>query len=325
MWSGEGKNTIIWNDVLKVTKEIITDSIIAVNSEFTNLKVDHIAEKTAGHNVVFDNDVQRINVVLSGSGLSSTALRLTGRTGDFTKGVVLHNTIDAVFPYTDGFLSLGVDVGENTFRWKDLYLSGDANIGGDIVVGGSVDGVDIAGQAVFVIDAYNHISADGSSHSKVNTAISHISATGASHSYINQAVTSTSNPSFNKIILPTSAGATTGINFLGLDQWIYSNSGDDTIYFINGEGGSVYDFIFEGTVGGTSFSEMTNTYDYDIDLGKEDLTEWVTGKHPIRLSHNKKITTSTDLGKAGKATAKIVLNLLDEIEALKARIEVLEK
>lgn len=59
-----------------------------------------------------------------------------------------------------------------------------------------------------------HVSADGSSHSKVATAYNHVSNNGTDHSYINQSVTSTSDPTFNSLTLTTDLTLTAGGSIL---------------------------------------------------------------------------------------------------------------
>lgn len=135
----------------------------------------------------------------------------------------------------------------------------------------------------------------------------------------------------NFIRLGTSATPITGINFNGLEQWIYASESDDTMHFYNGEGGVSYDFIFEGSsgIGASSFNLMSNNYDYGIEEAKEDLTNWINAEHPIRLAENetkalsalsKGVEFGTDLGKSGKATAKLALNNEARIALIEQRL-----
>lgn len=59
-WTGEGRDTIIWNDTLKVTKAIFAPMIYGDILADT-IKADHVGEKTTNHSVVIDNDLTILN------------------------------------------------------------------------------------------------------------------------------------------------------------------------------------------------------------------------------------------------------------------------
>ncbi len=81
------------------------------------LKVDHIAESTGEHNVVFDDSIE-IQNIFAIDGVVPIGIIDTAGTKTFTAGA------------SDYF-----DLGTSLSHWKDLHLSGDANIGGDILLG----------------------------------------------------------------------------------------------------------------------------------------------------------------------------------------------
>jgi len=113
--------------------------------DVNKIYVDNIAEKTAGHNVVFDNDL-----FLDGA----TFLKLSPSAGLVGQGKVLIKPFldglerNYVFDYDGTNLyfapllasSSNTDLGNTGLgdirKWKDLYLSGDANIGGDANIDG---------------------------------------------------------------------------------------------------------------------------------------------------------------------------------------------
>ena len=105
------------------------------------LDIDHIAEKTAGHNIVFNNNLE----VSGGSG--ATTRRIIFQNAGTFIGEVFDNELDI---YTDNtfrvqikdtglaadvdivpFRSGQYDLGDEGLKWKDLWLSGNATIGGD--------------------------------------------------------------------------------------------------------------------------------------------------------------------------------------------------
>ena len=79
------------------------------------------------------------------------------------------------------------------------------DITNDIVVGGSVDGVDIAGQSAFVI---------------ANT--THKTSVGTDHGYINQDVQTTASPTFRTLTSSPAAGK----NFIGRYSSVYPSNGE---------------------------------------------------------------------------------------------------
>jgi len=122
--------------------------LTATNLTGTNLKIDNIAEKTAGHNIVFDNDVdlgvndliftaddEDNNIWAQGEGST-----ITYRSDDKTAGIGFYVGVYPDFARFDflewdeeftvkPYIHNEIDLGVSTHRWKDLYLSGDAYIG----------------------------------------------------------------------------------------------------------------------------------------------------------------------------------------------------
>ena len=108
------------------------DVQVTASPEFEKVSVDHIAEKTAGHSIVFDNDVD----------LGSNDIIRTGLIygSDGAGGIV-----DSYFFLVDGvvgkyFMALEsgnsetISMGSSASKWKDIWIGGDANIGGDFNV-----------------------------------------------------------------------------------------------------------------------------------------------------------------------------------------------
>ena len=90
------------------------------------IKVDHIAEKTTGHNVVFDNRIDMGGNAINGLDIIQT--RTIGNDFQFD------DTFSGFYPRTVAY-SLGI----SAYKWEDLWLSGDANVGGDALVTGWVN------------------------------------------------------------------------------------------------------------------------------------------------------------------------------------------
>jgi len=121
----------------------------------TNIFVDHIAEKTGGHGVVIDNsiylggNVMWYNTITSVQEVGDTLYFYNVQVGAGTtpsinfyvnnKFVEFKSDVDAgtwwFAPPNEGVGPQIVDLGTVTQEWKDLYLSGDANIGGEINAG----------------------------------------------------------------------------------------------------------------------------------------------------------------------------------------------
>lgn len=133
-WSGHyGKDGIYWDGDIYAKKFISDESLI------TGLKVDHIEEKTAGHNIQIENDMDsalndyRANniiavtkVITSGVESDGNLLRLSISGHDFQFIDMAANTFFR--PTTNDYFSLG----STSYRWKDLYLSGDASVTGTV-------------------------------------------------------------------------------------------------------------------------------------------------------------------------------------------------
>ena len=93
---------------------------------------------------------------------------------------------------------IGIWTGDGTIEGdEDLTFDGnDLSIGGSLIVGGTVDGIDIATD----VGANNsHRTSDGKDHSDVGLNNSHRTSDGSDHSYIDQNVTATGSPSFSSI------------------------------------------------------------------------------------------------------------------------------
>jgi len=122
----------------------------------TNLFVDHIAEKTPGHNVVFDNDVDLgAHNIYANSFWSDTWQSLS-----YPARVRLYQYSEGQYAF--GPFGQNMDLGsgellEDPFR--DLYLSRDANIGGNANIGGDITGEKLAIEtnALFVNDGHTGI------------------------------------------------------------------------------------------------------------------------------------------------------------------------
>ncbi len=95
--------------------------------------VDHIAEKTAGNDVVFDNNLRILENYFVTEG---TRFRFKYFEGGIFKDFI-YNLADNAF--SQDINSDVVHLGTSTNKWNDLHLSGDANIGGDALVTGWVN------------------------------------------------------------------------------------------------------------------------------------------------------------------------------------------
>lgn len=106
------------------------------------------------------------------------------------------------------------------------------------------------------------------------------------------------------------SGGTAGYFDDGVN-YAYLGDGSYGIYASNG--------YFDGDVEADSFTEHSNIYPYSIGEAKEDLSEWISGKHPVRFASNETKAqdikdgksegeTGTDIGKSGKATASLSLS-----------------
>ena len=169
----------------------------------SSIEVDHISEKTAGHGVVFDDIVYSNDYFLyDGSNVNGV---ITGVSNELIFGVpgwlngpggiVLTQQLgDWRLVMGDGsagaettFYKLrGIkptDLGDETYKFRNLYFSGNATIDGDYC----------HGSICFNLTEKN----ESWSSTQNDTYDAHITATGADHSYINQAVTTTSSPTFN--------------------------------------------------------------------------------------------------------------------------------
>lgn len=110
--SGDNANQNININPFNFSAENITSNRIYTN---------HIAEKTTGHDVVFDNDVDL------GTNTIFSPFWNNKNPGGLKVGSGL------LYPASNGLM----DLGTSTAKWKDIYLSGDANIGGDVLVDGN--------------------------------------------------------------------------------------------------------------------------------------------------------------------------------------------
>ena len=143
-------NTNINITSLEVQNNITADTYFGNGANITNIFVDHIGEKTAGHKVVFDSE-------------------MIGKWGrfftDYDEITYTQLTSDVFFPSIDDAIDLGADSPPwGTQRWKDLYLSGNANIDGNFTGSNvNVSGINTAGGDVnFFKDLYLDGSTDGS-------------------------------------------------------------------------------------------------------------------------------------------------------------------
>jgi len=124
-------NTAGWNISIDGSYDLTTTGTInSTYANFDNITVDHIAEKTAGQNVVFDNDIK---LSASDSNIIGTTILniLAGTTN--TEGIRITSGIgndEIQFKPTN----IG-DLGTSSSKWRNLWLSGDANVGGIIDLG----------------------------------------------------------------------------------------------------------------------------------------------------------------------------------------------
>ena len=111
------------------------------------IQVNHIGEKDSGHNIVFDNRIEADSGIFSTSGIafadpatgtepfitgSSNELQFTpnGNEGG-TNIFITRAGVDDIILYPN--TGITADLGRNFIGiWRDLWLSGDANIGGDV-------------------------------------------------------------------------------------------------------------------------------------------------------------------------------------------------
>ncbi len=84
-----------------------------------------------------------------------------------TAGDNIETTGAGVFEGLNPYNSGTADLGSGAFKWRSLFLSSDASVGGNINVTGTVDGIDIATDVV--ANTTHRGSAGGTDHSDVNT------------------------------------------------------------------------------------------------------------------------------------------------------------
>jgi len=134
------------------------------------------------------------------------------------------------------------DLGAEIFRWKDFYLAGNLSDG--------TNALTVANAKT----AFDHVTADGTSHSGVNgavtihsdvtnagsgliitdaertnlgTALAHVTANGSSHTFINQNVTTTSTPTFGGMSFDISA----------YQDYKFTNRGTSSLALVNDTSG----------------------------------------------------------------------------------------
>jgi hypothetical protein len=92
--------------------------------------------------------------------------------------------------------------------------------------------------------------------------------------------------------------------------------GGGDVYFTSDDGNGWAD------IHGDRFIEYTAKYEGTISMAKQDLEEWIDAEHPDRLAPptDDSIKKGTDLGMAGKATAKVVLDLDERVKLLEAEL-----
>ena len=121
-----------------------------VTNWFTeNLKVDHIAEKTVGHNIVIDNDIELNRNTIKFTGVSTPTIKniaslidiftIDSGTGANLK-LIGSDASDNIGSITLNSAAISspdsLDLGDITNKWKDLFLSGNAIIETDLNVDG---------------------------------------------------------------------------------------------------------------------------------------------------------------------------------------------
>jgi len=120
---------------------------ITADTYFGNtLKVDHIAEKTAWHNVVFDNQITAPIVITNTIGGTISELSLSVYDGiDSIGRLKFEGIADDTFRFAPTPYRISIDLGQDELfppsqpTFRNLWLSGDANIGGDALVDGGVN------------------------------------------------------------------------------------------------------------------------------------------------------------------------------------------
>ena len=182
----------------------------------------------------------------------------TGPTGDWGIGSDKSLTFDlgageSIYPQTDN----QIDFGETTLRWKDIWLSG--NLRDD------TDSISVTNLKT----SLDHVSADGSSHSKVTaneTAIAlnttHRSSDGSDHSLIDQSVVSGATPTFTATNITGVPAASILAGTFGAGN--YTVDGDFAVASANGRIWGISGLAPGHTVhfqyGGDSFNRMSITY-----------------------------------------------------------------
>jgi len=134
-----------FNQSLIIDGNITTDWITSNNQNTTNIYTDHIAEKTTGHDIVIDNDVDLGNNKLKFTNgeiyTSGPVLHINGPaiwSIDFD-GVAKYNFQPTVLSPTIPMSGL-VDLGGATAQFKDLYLAGKIDLGTNTITDGSMTG-----------------------------------------------------------------------------------------------------------------------------------------------------------------------------------------
>ena len=138
-WIDRDDGTINFlNDTIFTTVNVTTINVGGnVSAEFINgnltadgIKVDHIAEKTGGHNIVFDNDVEIDEIHTKRIFEHNADGFLLGK--DNTENIHISPLNNAIIPKPLGQWDLGYFDGFDTHSFRNLFLSGDANVGGDV-------------------------------------------------------------------------------------------------------------------------------------------------------------------------------------------------
>jgi len=131
-------NNPIFNDFINVNGSGVNSSWNWINGNignFTTTYTDHIAEKTIGHNVVFDNNVDLgTNNIKSNSFFQIPEWKSIGGSNSIYLVDIGTGTYPTFYPSVDNQVNLGLiyGVGAIPFRFKDLRLGGNAYIDGNI-------------------------------------------------------------------------------------------------------------------------------------------------------------------------------------------------
>ncbi len=127
-WAGQGSTTVE-TEVLEARNSSASGIFGSVDLRLEDIETDLASKVSGTHN--HDSDY----------------LQLTGGTLSGILNVDANVNANNLLPNATN----AYDLGSGSSEWQDLFLSGDATIGGDIAVSGTVDGVDVSDLAASVV------------------------------------------------------------------------------------------------------------------------------------------------------------------------------